>query len=240
MHIIFPGGKKMTENEIKYAFETVKKTVNYKNIPVLSLNVNYPVFSAPKADKKREEFVNKINKFYGISAERYIANAVSRYACRAYALYMKNGKNTVRANMNTSVPYADKNYISVFVDFSFFDGEKTRIIRLSQLWSAEKSALLSPKYVFDTGRKSKKYIKELIYDMARKNASHPSFSYYDNYKSVIFRKFDFEKFYFVPKGAAFFYDRGTLCPEEAGVAVFVLPFEKIDGVLKIAPKGNFG
>lgn len=228
----------MAENERKFTLERTEKTVNYKNTPVLSLNINYPVFYAENESRKESEFVNKINKFYSIGAERFVSNAVSRYSSRAYADKSKNENAKARMSMTSNVSYTDKNYVSVFVDFSSSGGGDAKNIRLSQLWSAEKSAVLSPKYVFDTGRRAKRYVKELIFKTALRNAANPSFCYRENFKSVIFRKFCFENFYFVPRGVAFFYDRGTLL-SDGSTAVFVIPYEKLDGILKITRKAEY-
>ncbi|MBO4343899.1 MAG: hypothetical protein J5844_04485 [Clostridia bacterium] len=228
----------MAETERKFTLERIEKTLKYKNTPTLSLKINYPVFYAENKRGKEAEFINKINKFYKTGAERFLSHAASRYSSRDFAYKAKNEKAKPRISMTSNVSYTDKNFVSIFVDFSSSDGENAKNIRLSQLWSAEKSAILPPKYVFDTGRRAKRYIKELIYKTALHNAQNPSFCYRKNFKSVIFRKFSFENFYFVPRGVAFFYDKGMLLTDNSA-AVFVIPHEKLDGVLKITKKTEY-
>lgn len=106
--------------------------------------------------------------------------------------------------LNFQVAYSDENYISVFVDVSAFDGKKVQIRRFSQLWSAEKNAVLPASKIFDTGFKAKRYVKELICSIAEKNSKRKDFTYFDNYTSIINSKFVSQISILYQAGAAFF------------------------------------
>lgn len=218
-----------------YTVEQKKKTVCFQNQPVLSVNLKYPCF-APYSECMREKhFTESVNRFYAGSAERCLARASGSYARKAAALCRKNGGVPAALVMNCQVPFAGENYLSVFADLSVFDGKRVRTKRFSQFWSAQKNALLPVSYVYHTGARQAKYVKSLICEIAEKNARRKDFTYYDNYMSIINRKFDFAASYFVPNGAAFYFDGGVLNARMREVCVFVIPFEQIDGVLKIAP-----
>ncbi len=229
----------MSELAREYKIETKKKTVLYKDTPVLSVNLRYPVFEPLSREPKERAFTAKINRFYSDSAEKYVRTLGKNYAKRAAKIYNSNGGITASFVMNCTVSYSDADYISVFADISVYNGKSTRVSRFSQLWSKEKSAILPAGMVFDTSFKSKKYVREIICGIAEKNIKKKDFSYFDNYKSIINKSFDFSKFYIVPNGAAFYFDKGVLSASAPDVCVFVIPFEQIDGLIKLGFSGNF-
>lgn len=229
----------MSEPAREYKLETKKKTVLYKDIPVLSVNLRYPVFKALSDEPKEKAFTAKINRFYCDSAEKYVKMLGKNYAKRAAKIYNSNGGIKASFLMNCTVTYSDANYISAFADISVYNGKDTKVSRFSQLWSKEKSAILPAGMVFDTSYKSKKYVKEIICSIAEKNLRRKDFSYFDNYKSIINKSFDFSKFYIVPNGVAFYFDKSTLSAACPDVCVFVIPFERIDGIVKLGFSDNF-
>ena len=219
-----------------YLTEQRKETFQADGVPVLSLNLKYPVFSSVSDGKgeRDDPFVRRVNRFYGETADRYLASA-KRFVGKAAALYRTNGGVRTALTLDGKIAYADADYVSIFTDISVFNGKTVRIRRFSQLWSTKKKAILPASYVFNGGGRTKRYLKELLLALADKNARRKDFAYFDNYPSIIKSKFDLSSFYFVPNGVAFFYDNGVLSASMPDVCVFVLPFEKIDGVLKIVP-----
>lgn len=216
-----------------YTPDCKKQIIRYKGAPVLSVNMKYPVFEELSDNKNEKFFVNKVNRFYSQTCENYIRECSGGYSSKAASLYKKNGGIMTSLVLNFQVAYSDENYISVFVDVSAFDGKKVQIRRFSQLWSAEKNAVLPASKIFDTGFKAKRYVKELICSIAEKNSKRKDFTYFDNYTSIINSKFDFSNFYFVPSGAAFFFDGGMLSASMPDVCVFVIPFENLRDIIKL-------
>lgn len=229
----------MSELAREYKIEVKKKMVLSKDTPVLSVNLRYPVFEPLSLEPKERVFTSKVNRFYSDSAEKYVRTLGKNYAKRAAKIYTSNGGIKASFVMNCAVAYSDEDYISVFADISVYNGKSTSTNRFSQLWSREKSSILPASMVFDTSSKSKKYIKETICGIAEKNLKLKGFSYFDNYKSIINKSFDFSKFYIVPNGVAFYFDKGVLSASAPDVCVFVVPFEKIDGMTKIGFSHNF-
>lgn len=217
-----------------YTAENIRKTVFSKNTAVMSVNMKYPKFSPVSKSPKELAFTEKINRFYSASADKYLKYLGTKYASKAARIYRKNGNVRSSFLMNCTVPYSDGRFVSVFADITHFDGTKKETVRFSQLWDADKSAILPAQKVFVCSGKQKKYVTEIILKIAGNNMKNGSFSYYSGYRSIICRKFSFSDFYFVPNGAAFFYNGGVLS-EACEPCVFVVPFEKIDGLLKIIP-----
>lgn len=210
----------------KYNTETIRKNINAGDVPVMSVNIKYPVFEMLGNSKKEQGFVSKINRFYADSAEKYLSYLNGKYVKKTAKMYESNGGVRTAFVMNCTVTYCKGDYISVFCDISSFDGKTTKTHRFSQLWSAEKSAILPPSKVFSTDSRTKKQIKEAILQTAEKNLGRKDFSYFDNYKSIIEKRLDMANFYIVPNGIAFFYDKGILSGSSQ-VCVFVLKREDL-------------
>ena len=217
-----------------FTVENKKKVISHGEHPLLSVNLKYPAFTPLSAEPAEKRFTDKVNRFYEDGARKYLAHAASDCTRRAAKLSKRNGA-ACSLVMNCEVPYAGEKYISVFADISAFDGKDVRTLRLSQLWSAEKGALLPPSYIFRTGSRETRYVKSILCEIAESNARRKIFTYFDNYKAIINRKFRFSASYLVPNGAAFYFDGGVLSASMRDICVFVVPFERIDGLLKIAP-----
>ena len=212
-----------------YTIKTVKKTICTKNEPIMIINMNYPVFEKNGNGK----FAEKINKFYQHTAEKYSSYIARKYPKKAEKIFASNGQIKLSFLMNCTVSFCSDDIISVFSDLTYFDGTKKKTARFSQNWSAVKSALLPPSFLFNINRKSKNHITEIITEIASSNMKTNNFSYYSGFDKIIRHKFDFENFYFVPKGTAFFYNAGVLSEADTP-SVFVIPNKKIDGVMKIS------
>lgn len=223
----------MTENNRNFTLKNIKKTVSYRDTGIMVINISYPVFEKCGQGKKEEAFVTKINKFYRHIAEKYTAYISEKYPAKAWKIYNTNGNIKLSFLMQCTVCSISEKFISVFADLSYFDGKKKKTVRLSQNWSEEKNALLPPSFCFETNGKAKRYITGIISGIASENLKSRNFSYYSDFERIIVRKFDFDNVYFVPKGTAFFYNAGVLSDEESP-CVFVIPNERIDGVLKLS------
>lgn len=218
------GGITVTD----YQTENINQAVLFKNIPVMSLDLNYPKFS--ETYDKNPRFVAKINSFYAVSAQKYLAFFSEKYSKKAYRIFSSHNQR-LSFSMNCTVAYSDEKFISVFADLAYFNGKSTETLRFSQLWSREAAAILPASRVFSRSRRQKNYLVEIISAIADNNMKN-GFAYRPNYRSVIRKKFDFSDFYLVPKGVAFFFSGGVLSAEPSP-CVFVVPTEKIDGLVKI-------
>lgn len=222
----------MTNTSISFEEIKKKKTVKVKGAEVLKTKSSYPRFKPASREKAQLDAVGRINKFYSSSAEKYLLSPKSKIVKKAAALYEKNKKCNAVV-MSVSVSYCDNAYISAFTDVSVFDGKKSLTKRLSQLWDAKKGVLLPPSHVFTISRRTSAYVKEIITEIANKNIQNRSFTYFDNYKAIIKKKFSFSNYYFVPNGVAFYFNAGILSENNYPI-VFAVPFERIDGVMKIS------
>lgn len=214
-----------------YKAERTKKTVSVKDEQVMLLNISHPVFETDPDSKTDNSFILKINKFYSHIADKYSKTVLSKYTGKAARIYSANGGIMTAFLMNCTVAYNTEEMISVFSDLSYYDGKKKKTVRFSQNWSPKKSAILPPSYIFEKNTKSKRHITEIIAEIAADNMKNKNFSYYSDFETIIRRKFDFDNFYFVPKGVAFFYNAGILS-DDGEPCIFVIPCHALDGILK--------
>ena len=219
----------MTYDFWEYGTENIKKQLSVKEEPIAVININYPFFSEKK--EKQNNFVSKINKFYKHTAEKYADYVVRKYPSKALRVFNENGRIKLSFLMSFAVSYNTEDILSIFTDLSYFDGHTKKSVRFSQNWSCEHSAMLPPSFYFDTGKKSKKYLTSVISGIASENMKNRSFNYYADFEKLIRSGFDFDNFYFVPNGAAFFYNQGFLS-EESELCVFVVSKEKMNTVLR--------
>ena len=198
----------------------------------MSINLKYPVFQKEGTVESKKGFVAKINRFYADTAQKYITFLEKKGARMAEKDFKKSGGVRTAFVMTSNVSYFDANYISVFTDISYYNGKKSKTKRFSHIWDIKRGVILPPSEVFNINIKTKKYIKQIVCEIAEKNMVQKNFSYYDNYKSIISRELNFLQSYIVPKGIAFYFNSEKLSSSQE-VCVFVIPYERIDGVIKL-------
>ena len=216
-----------------FTMETLKETLFYRDTAVMKTKFIFPRFLPLSSDKSEKSFTDKINSFYYGSTRHYISFLKGKYCGKAYKNYLSGQKVKSSFIMNCQVCLCNKSYVSIFADLSRFDTKNTHLSRFSQLWSFEKATLLPVKQIFNISRKTTQYITGLIKEIAYDNMSKKEFSYYDNFEKIIDQKFNFSNFYIVPDGVAFYYDYKVLSSSQKSPCVFVIPFNKLDNVLKL-------
>ena len=208
--------------------------------PYLIIRTRYPVFSPCDDEtlgepRQEKAFCEKINRFYAQSAAAYVSSPPAKTLKKAAVLAAANQKPCSFV-WHTEVPYNGQNAVSLFTDISGFDGEKNVKRRFGALWSAKDGTLITPSQVFFTDARHRKAVIRQICAIAESNLHRGIFTYYDNFEAIKNKRFSFDSFYFVPNGAAFYFDGGVLSSHTDEVTVFVLPFEKAEGLLKLVPE----
>jgi len=195
-------------------------------------NIRYPQFTAKAENSIQSRLALIMNRFYRGGALKYSSYASGKLAVKAERSVAR-GSKPFGAVMNCSVAFCDESYVSVIVDLSGFNGTDSVGQRVSQTWSIDKMSTVPYSHFFKSDFTSKAFIKDKIVELARVHMSDPAFGYYGDCEKLIRKNFSTENFYLVPNGAAFYYDEGTLCDAKFGPSVFVLPFDRIDGVVKV-------
>ncbi len=215
-----------------YTVETKRKSIKNADKIIMSVNLKYPVFKRDSGAEQKKGFAAKLNKFYADTAQKYITYLEKKGARKAEKDFKASGGVRTAFVMTSNVSYLDENYISVFTDISYYDGQRSITKRFSQLWDINRGVILPAGEILNINMKSKKYIKQIICDIAEKNLKSKNFTYFDNYKSIIGKSLNLSNYYLVPKGVAFYFNSGKLSLSQE-ICVFVIPYERIDGVIKL-------
>lgn len=189
---------------------------------IISVRLSFPVFDGDTAVCK------KLNDFYSGSAARYFDFFKTKHY-ESLKKQIKNGTFTKKngAVINWQISHLDEKVLSVINDISFFDGSIVRSVRHVQNWDLRWCTPLCAAKVFSTNSAAKKhYIKEICEKI---NKNEGSFSFRDNAEILCHKYFDFEKFYFVPKGIAFYFDKNRISTGREYPA-FVITRDKIYGL----------
>lgn len=212
----------------------LKDTISNDKKTILIENIRYPNFECETTNKKAKNLCSKMNKFYNTLAKQYSQYVHTNLTKKALKKADKLTK-PYGAVMNYCISFDDGENISVIIDISVFDGKDFSSGRACHNWCLSRCALMPSGYYIDKHKKSRSHVKNLALQILENNMQSPSFGYFSDCKKQFLKHFDINNFYFVPGGIAFFIDAGLLSDLKNGPSVFVIPFEKADGVLKIAP-----
>ncbi len=190
-------------------------------------NIKYPHFESQKHTK----LCKKMNDFYSSVAEKYSGYAHGTLV-KKIKLNRVRCKLPMSVSMNYTIALNDEKFLSVVLDLVFSTGKEFKTRRFSQMWSAEKGDILSLSELLNTDRRSRKKIYSLILSSAKENAENPAFGYFGDYLVRLNKNFDVRNCFAVPNGICFFINSGILSPKKYGVNGFVVPYGKLDGIIK--------
>ena len=206
--------------------------------PALLVRTRVPVFAPTETESaacaKEKAFCEKLNRRYASFAESYFR--IPHKVLHKDAAAAKENGCPCALLWQCEVPFNAENAVSLFTDISGFDAKTTAKRRVCTLWSLETGTLLVPSQVFYTGRSQRKAVIDRLCTIAENNLNRKLFTYYDNFEAILHKHFSFGSSYFVPNGVAFCFDGGVLNARKEEIAVFVLRFEELNGILKFVPK----
>ena len=89
--------------------------------------------------------------------------------------------------------------------------------------------VLKANAAFPVSRRAKKLYTDEI--CSKIMTAEGSFSYFSDAVLSAKKHFDENRFYLTPKGIAFYYEKGLLCPEKEGSPAFVIPYKAIEKLI---------
>ena len=190
-------------------------------------NIKYPYFES----ENHKKLCSKMNEFYSYIAEKYSFHARSKLP-KKIKLSRLTCKLPMTVSMNYTIALCSEKAVSVVLDLAFAEGKTFRTRRFSQVWGIEKKDILRTGEIINTDRKSIKKIYSQICAVAKDNSENPAFGYFDDYAKRLAKSFESENCFLVPNGLCFFINAGVLSPIKYGANSFVLPFSKLDGIIK--------
>lgn len=205
-----------------YSKSQIHEKICENDTELISVKLNFPVFEGD------DTICKKLNGFYSVSAQKYFDFFKTKHY-ESLKKQIKDGTFTKKngAAINWQISYLDEKILSVINDISFFDGTLLKSVRHVQNWDLTRCTPLCAKKVFSTNTWAKKrYIKEIRYKI---NQNEGAFSFYTNAEQLCEKYFDFENFFFVPNGIAFYFDKNRISNGKE-YPVFVIPRANICGL----------
>ncbi len=209
---------------MKLSSEQIKEEMSGGEGTVLSVNIGYPGFEGENGSVTK-----KLNEFYFGAADSFFSFCKKKYAPRLVRK-AAGGENVPKngAVMSWYVSFLNKSILSMITDVSFFDGREKKSERIIHNWDLRDGTPMRAKDAFFRSRALKKLYSDEIASKIRNREGN--FGYYENAEKIAADRFDFEKFYFTPKGIAFYYDKNTLFRSDSVYPAYVIPFSEMSGI----------
>lgn len=207
--------------------KNIKSKIKNKEKVVVIENIKYPHFES--SDHKK--LCSRMNGFYLSVAQKLSYHARKRLAGRV-RLNHAVCRLPMTITMNYTISLATEKIISVVLDLAFTEGKNIKSRRFSQIWSIEHKNIVPPSQIIKTDRKSRKKICSLVIPVAKQNGENPAFGYFDGFLAKLQKKIEPANCFAVPRGVCFFINAGVLSPEKYGACNFVLPYSKLEDVIK--------
>ena len=205
----------------------IKNKAMFGESVVVIENIRYPRFESETNGK----LCKRMNDFYSSVAEKYSRFAKTKLFRRAKTNARKYKLPIVLA-MNYTVALCNKKAISVVLDLSMTNGNNMKTRRFSQMWGVEKKDMMSLSEVLFCENEAKNKIFDIVMEIAENNAKNTAFGYFENALEKLPKKIDMRNCFAAPSGMCFFVDAGILSPVKYGAANFVVPYDKLVGIIK--------
>lgn len=211
---------------IKAENASIKEELIHDGANILAVNISYPAFSGVP-----EGVVKKLNDFYTSMSVGYFDFCKKNHAVNTKRASEKsNTAIKCGAVMNWYQPYCNGRVMSVICDISFFDGNRKKTHRLVHNWDLADATPCRASDFFDKSRFARRlYCEEIASKIENGDGN---FSYFSDAAKIAVKLFDFDRFYFTPKGIAFYYEKNTLFASDSAYPAFVIPFSEVEGLTK--------
>ena len=213
----------MSDISYTVSIEKIRNTIKKDGRRIMEINIEYPIVQG-----NNEKSFDRINKFYSEIAEKYFAyskkngNRISESSDEA--LYNSKAYGEI---MKKHIALKTEKYLSVVIEIIHFDGYFSKRMRFSQTWNVEKQIILPLSYFLKMNRETRYSIKRKIYnkiiDEIKKGDS--SFSYTTESIKKYAGNVNPNNFFLCENGIAFWYDCGTLAPENEGFPTYIVPYK---------------
>ena len=212
---------------MKLANELIREEISENGKSFLVINLGYPGFEG-----ENRTVTKKLNDFYFRAADGFFSFCKKRYAPKLVRK-AANGENVQKngAVMSWYVSFMNENLLSIITDVSFFDGKEKKSDRIIHNWDLRDVTPVRSKEAFLRSHSLKKLYTDEIASKIRNREGN--FGYYENAERMAAERFDFEKFYFTPKGVAFYYDRNVLFSSDNVYPAYVIPFSEVSGITEL-------
>lgn len=164
-------------------------------------------------------FAKSFTAYYKAMAEGFRAYLEGKLAPMAES---KGETRPYGAVLNTVISLEGENILSLYTDAVLTMGEEKHCHRTAKLWSKDRGVLIKPGRFFVKGAVKK--LLPLLGEAVGGLRETPPL--YADWEKQLKKHFSPHNFYLCPKGIAFFYQGGRLCPLQKPFPLF-LPMEAV-------------
>lgn len=223
--------------ECKFLMCSLDKTFSSGETEVLTVKIEYPKFELPGCS--RAETV--INRCVWGQVECFFHDAATvlyRQAVCALRNSNADGQETLfppyDAVLKYQVTRCDSRFVSLYRDaYEYTGGAHGNTVRRSDTWSLPSGRAVQICDFFSPKTNFKRLLLEEILYQADENMRKCPGIYFDNYRKLITRYFNPNRFYLTENCVAFYFQLYEIAPYVSGLVTFSVPFEKLD----CPPKG---
>ncbi len=216
------------------AFKISEKRIDIKTLvgtkTGIIQSIKYPFFESREQDM--EKLADKMNGFYEKTARKYSSYG-EKILSKKVGRMAKKCRLPLCMGMKYTAVENDGGIISVVLDLSCSEGKNIRMRRFTQMWSKEKAKLMTTGELLDLSAKNKKYIFDLVTEQAKNMSTKANKEFYPDVEKRVKYHFCFNNCFASPSGVVFFFDAGTLRQTKYGACCFVVPYKKLDGIVRI-------
>lgn len=209
---------------IKIKNVEITKELKYKDVIILTYNIQYPEIVNPKLEHGINRF-NEYNRIKALRLEEYIKNELYEDAKKIYDYNVANGYPLMvfEVILNYYITYQEDNFISLYYDqYEFTGGAHGNTIRSSQNWDLYIGKQLSlscfypnnPYYIIDI-------LKEINYQIKRQMNLDKN-KYFENYCELVLETFRLENYYIIPNGIVIYFQQYDIAPYSSGIPIFYI------------------
>lgn len=208
--------------------EGVKKEFKYNHTAVLTVDISYPQVVMRGILAR-----NRINRYYRGVMSRFFRHASTTLyadAVREYKHALESGFpfRAYTAVMKYEITMNEDCRLCVYFDqYVYTGGAHGNTVRISDNRDLQTGCRIGMRELFALGDNYRKKVIGQILKQADANMAADPNIYFPDYRELIVKYFDTERYYLTPSGVSVFYLQYEIAPYSSGIIVFSLPYRTL-------------
>ncbi|MGB4438738.1 MAG: DUF3298 and DUF4163 domain-containing protein [Sedimentibacter sp.] len=206
-----------------------KRSFEYNNIVILTLNIRYPLINIPH-NKSAEDNINNLINMQIREYYNYVSRTLYNNAIEYYHDSQTNNFpfHVNEAIMEYIITYNENCFLSLYKDkYEFTGGAHGNTIRSSDTWETCQGTYIPMYCYFYRGTNYMNLLINEITKQAGQNLNQNTGIYFEDYKNLIIENFNPDSYFLTPYGMVIYYQQYDIAPYSTGIVEFTIPYEII-------------
>lgn len=213
-------------------WKKISETFTYRNIPLLTFDIDYPKVIMPdnlKASERINSVISaEVNGYYRTARSSLYKDAVEGYIYATQNGYPFNEYNsTVKYFVSLNADCVLSMYRDAYV---YTGGAHGNTLRKSDTFSLQTGSLIALAGLFSNDMDWRFRLLDAILRQAEQNMSENPHLYFENYRELILKYFDSNNFYLTEKSIVIYYQQYEIGPYAIGIQTFDIPYQSVNAV----------